>query len=351
MIGVAVVALVTMLAAGLKASFSGAFEDAIEADLVVVPQTGQTPPAVREQIARIPGVAAASPLPFTEAQLVEGREDVTVGGLDPATAPQVIRVPWTDGSDATLRELGADGALVNEGFAEEQGLRVGSTFEVRTPTDELVALTVRGTYDDSSGLFEPITLADATLRERFGVRQDGALLLAVADGQDVAAVQRQVNGVLERDFPTLESQTGEEFIDEAVGQVDQIVNLLYALLSLAVLIALLGIANTLALSIYERTRELGLLRAIGASRRQVRRMVRGEALITALIGASIGVVVGIAFAALISIPLSDEGFTLSFPVGTLLVVLVLAALCGVLAALNPARRAAKTDILGALKYE
>jgi len=351
MIGVAVVALVTMLAAGLKASFSGAFEDAIAADLVVVPQTGQTPTAVREEIAGVPGVAAVSPLPFTPAQLAGDGQDVTVGGLDPATAPQVIRVPWTEGSDATLRALGSDGAVVSERFAEEEGLRVGNTVALRTPTDATVRLAVRGLHDDTSGLFEPITVAAGTLRERFGVRQDGALLLSVAEGEDVGAVQRDVNGVLERGFPTLESQTGDEFIDEAVGQVDQLVNLLYALLSLAVLIALLGIANTLALSIHERTRELGLLRAIGASRRQVRRMVRGEALITALIGAAIGVVVGVAFAALISVPLSDEGFSLVVPVGTLLAVLVLAALCGVLAALNPARPAARTDILGALQYE
>ena len=123
------------------------------------------------------------------------------------------------------------------------------------------------------------------------------------------------------------------------------------LLALSVLVSLFGIVNTLALSTYERTRELGMMRAIGTSRRQVRSIVRQESVITSMIGAVLGVVLGVLFALLISRPLADEGFTLTFPIGTLILLLVLAALFGVLAAIGPARRAARLDVLRALAYE
>ena len=125
----------------------------------------------------------------------------------------------------------------------------------------------------------------------------------------------------------------------------------YVLLALAIVISLLGIVTTLALSIHERTRELGLLRAVGTSRRQVRRMVRYEAVITALIGAVLGLVLGVVFAVVVSRPLADEGFTLTIPVGTLIALMVLAVIAGVIAAIGPARRASRLDVLEALAYE
>ena len=123
--------------------------------------------------------------------------------------------------------------------------------------------------------------------------------------------------------------------------------MVYALLALAVIVSLFGIVNTLALSIYERTRELGLMRAVGMSRRQVRRIIRYESVITALIGAVLGSLLGVIFAVIMCRPLADEGFMLSIPVGTLIVLLVLAALAGVLAAIGPARRASRLDVLDA----
>ena len=135
------------------------------------------------------------------------------------------------------------------------------------------------------------------------------------------------------------------------SQIDKILNLVYVLLAMALLIALFGIANTLALSIHERRRELGMLRAIGMSRRQVRTMIRYEAVITALIGAILGMVLGIVFAALIAQPLKDEGFTLSYPIGSLIFLLAFSAVIGVLAAILPARRASRLDVLESLQYE
>ena len=166
-----------------------------------------------------------------------------------------------------------------------------------------------------------------------------------------AAVQAVLTRGAEAAFPTAEVLNQQELKESREEQVDQLVNLVYALLALAILISLFGIANTLALSIHERTRELGMLRAIGMSRRQVRTMIRYEAVITALIGAILGMVLGLIFAALIAQPLKDEGFTLSYPVGSLVVLLVLSALAGVLAAIAPARRASRLDVLESLQYE
>ena len=135
------------------------------------------------------------------------------------------------------------------------------------------------------------------------------------------------------------------------AMIGALLGLIYALLSLAVIVSIFGIVNTLALSIHERTRELGMLRAVGMNRRQVRRVIRYEAVITALIGAILGMALGVIFAALIAQPLEDEGFALSYPVGTLVVLLVFAAVLGVIAAIAPARRASRLNVLEALQYE
>jgi putative ABC transport system permease protein len=194
-------------------------------------------------------------------------------------------------------------------------------------------------------------VTEQTLRSQFGARDPSLTFVKLAPGANAGAVQEQISQRVDRRFPTVDTLNQQELKDNQEEQINQLVGFFYVLLALAIVISLLGIVTTLALSIHERTRELGMLRAVGMSRRQVRRMVRYEAVITALIGAILGTILGVVFAALVSRPLADEGFVLSYPLPTLLLLLVLAALAGVVAAIGPARRASRLDVLRALAYE
>jgi putative ABC transport system permease protein len=189
------------------------------------------------------------------------------------------------------------------------------------------------------------------MAREFGERRDSYVLVGVANGADATAVQQRIERLVDARYPSAEALDQEQLKQSQEEQIGALVGLIYALLSLAIVVSIFGIVNTLALSIHERTRELGMLRAVGMTRRQVRRVIRYEAVITALIGALLGAALGMLFAALISRPLADEGFELAYPVGQLLLILVLAALAGVLAAVGPARRASNLDVLEALAYE
>lgn len=350
MVGVALVAFVAIFVNGFKASFSGAIEKSMTADFVVLDNSGLTPETVAPAAARLASVDTAANLRVGKGKLPSGT-DVALAGLDPKVAPNVVKIDWVDGSDDDLRALGPQDAMLKSDWAKERSLSVGDAFELRNPKRQPVRLTVRGTYEDRGQLFGDVIVPEKTLRERFDARTVLATLVASAPGASEGQVRSELTGLLDRDFPTLEPQTREEFVESQVGSVNQILYVFYALLALAVVIALLGIVNTLALSVYERTRELGLLRAVGASRRQIRQIVRGEAVITAVMGAVLGVIVGVLFGVLVSRPLGSEGFVLALPYVTLGVLLVLGALAGVLAAIAPARRASRVDVLEALTHQ
>jgi putative ABC transport system permease protein len=352
MIGVALVAFVAIFAAGLKASIDDAVDRGVKGELVVQSETFQPiPRAASRALAAVPGVETVSPIRFANAR-VEGTDGTTsVTGVDPATVGDVLELTWTDGSAGLLARLGDGQALVSDDFAADNDLSAGSRLTVRTPAARTLELRVTGIYDAAGGLLANMTLSNAVLDRDFDVQRDAFVIATTAPGDSADAVQRVADRAVSRAFPTVEVLTKEGFKDDQARQIDGLLSLVYVLLSLSVIVSLFGIVNTLVLSIHERTRELGMLRAIGTSRKQVRQIVRYEAVITALIGAVLGVVLGAVFAVLVTIPLRSEGFTISIPVPTLIVLLILAALAGVLAAILPARRAAKLDVLRALAYE
>lgn len=175
--------------------------------------------------------------------------------------------------------------------------------------------------------------------------------MKTAPGADVDQVQDRIKDKLEKPFPTVDVLNQQELKDTQQDQINTLLYMIYVLLALAVVVSLVGIVVTLILSIHERTRELGMLRAVGMSRRQIRRMVRYEAVITAVLGAGAGLIIGVLFAFLLGIPLEEDGFALSYPIPTLIVILILTALAGVVAAIYPARKASRLDVLEAISYE
>ncbi len=247
--------------------------------------------------------------------------------------------------------LGPTDAAVDEGWADDNGIDVGETFRVTTVTGERIDYIARGKFEDDTDFFGDYIASDAKAASYGEGENVSNVFIKLADDADAAATRSEIEAGVEEAFPTAEVQNREELKDSIGQELNQLLGVVYALLALAVIVSLFGIVNTLALSIYERTRELGLLRAVGTSRRQVRRIVRYEAVITALIGAVLGAILGVVFAVLVSRPLAEEGFVLKFPIPTLLIMLVLAAVAGVLAAIGPARRASRMDVLKALAYE
>jgi putative ABC transport system permease protein len=352
MIGLALVTFVTVFAAGLKSSVASVIDESFEGGLVIQNGDGFSPiPAGAAAAAReVPGVERVATIRSAEAKLLGRGSKLRVTAPTPDIG-EAVELEWKRGGPATLRNLRDGEAVLSDSFSSDHGLAVGDRFRLLSQTGAKPAFRVAGTFDSKLNLFGSVLVTQPSMARAFDQTQDTVDFVIAKPGADPADVQAALSAVVERAFPTAEVLNQQELKESREEQVDQLVNLFYALLALAILVSLFGIANTLALSIHERTRELGMLRAIGMSRRQVRTMIRYEAVITALIGAILGMVLGVVFAALISQPLKDEGFTLSYPVGSLALLLVLAGLAGVVAAIPPARRAARLDVLDALQYE
>ncbi len=352
MIGLALVAFVTVFAAGLKSSIAEAVDDTFHGDLVVQNSDSFSPiPAGVAIAARaVPGVDLVATLRATEAKLVGGGAKSRINSLS-RDSSEVFELEWVEGGPETLRDLGNREALVQDSFASSHELEAGDGFRLLSQTGRRPSFRVAGTYKTKAGLLGAVVVTPAVMARDFSQRQDTIDFVKIASGTSAGEVQQRLENLLERDFPTAEALDQSELKENQEKQVNLLLNLIYALLVMAIVISLFGIANTLALSIHERTRELGMLRAIGMSRRQVRSMIRYEAVITALIGALLGMILGIVFAALIAQPLKDEGFVLSYPLGSLAILMVLAAVAGVIAAIVPARRASRLDVLESLQYE
>jgi putative ABC transport system permease protein len=270
----------------------------------------------------------------------------SVTAVEPDTVASLLRL---GASDEDLATMGAEnGLLVNvqsEGYADEIGL----TYDVEMPNGAAAPGTVVGTFDAENFGRYLIT------RERYvtglEVVSDSLVAANAAEGVPVEEARAAASAIAEP-FPTIEIQTTSEVLSDAETQIDQLLAIFSALLGLAIIIAVLGITNTLALSIIERTREIGLLRAVGMVRRQVRRMIRWEAVLIAIFGAILGIGAGILLGWAVVQALADQGLgTFSVPWAQLLVYILIAAIAGVIAAIYPARKASQLDILEAIAYE
>jgi putative ABC transport system permease protein len=342
---------VAIFAQGLKDSFTGAIDRVIQGDLILRTQNFDPFPAAAEPAtASVPGVAATEFLRFPEIRAKPGGSQV-LNTIDPAEAANVFNFDWRGGaSDALFGQLGTDGALIETNLAKSSGLRTGDTFTVTTNRGNSGPFKVLGEYRDPV-LFTGITVSDEAA-DRLDVPPDPSVGVVKFDpGADANTVQAEVTDRIERQFPIVKVQSNAEFKEDWESQIDQLLSLLYALLGISLIISLFGIVNALVLSIYERTREIGMLRAIGTTRRQMRAIVRYESIITAVIGGVLGIVIGVFFAWILTRGLEDQGIGFSFPVLTLIIFLVLAILAGVLAAMLPARRAARLNPLEALHHE
>jgi putative ABC transport system permease protein len=352
MIGLALVVFVTIFAAGLRATVDKGIDDQVRAAGIVMHENGFSPlpAAAATTLKSVDGVALVSPVRFARGEVrgVSGVQQAT--GIEPSSAHRLLRLRIDSGPADALGRLTDGGAIVGKDFAAKHGLGVGRTLRATTPSGKHVAYRVAATYDSSVGVVGGIVVTAASLERDWNAKDIAFALVGSEPGVPAATLRDREKAAL-GGYPTAKPMTIDDFKAQQRKQVNTLLGLVYALLSLSVIVALLGIVNTLALSVHERTRELGMLRAVGMTRRQVRRMVRAEAVITAVLGAVLGLALGVAFAAIVSRPLASQGFAFAIPVGTLLLLLVLAGLAGVLAAIPPARRAAKVDVLRAVTTE
>jgi putative ABC transport system permease protein len=348
MIGLALVTLVAVLGQGIRSTFTDAVDRIFIADYAITAQNNFSPIPVEaaEAAAEAPVVREVASVRTGEA-LVYG-EPSSVTAVTPNSG-SAINLEWKDGSQAVFSELRDDGAFVDDGFADDHNLTVGSPITITTPAGKRLELTVRGIFDPPAGgsPFGNVTFSSDTFDENYDQPQNLYSFVETDGGVTDANTQSLESSLA--DFPNAKAQTRAEFKDNQVSFLNNILNILYVLLALSVVVSLFGIVNTLVLTVFERTRELGMLRAIGMTRRQVRRMIRYESVITALIGAALGIALGIVLAGLLVWRVDFIDFAV--PLGQVIVFAVAAVIVGIIAAIFPARRAARLNPLQALQYE
>jgi putative ABC transport system permease protein len=356
MIGVGLVVFVAVFAAGLRESFTSALDSSLKSDLIVTPTDAQgggtLSPRLVPALERIEGVGTASALAQGDLRR-DGRHGGTENGLygvDPKTLGDVYKTTWVTGDDSALSNLDDTGILLEKGEAKSLHATVGDRVRLLSNSRKTATVTVRGIYKDDT-LLQNGMVTRPLLRRLTNTTGVQIVLATVKSGANTEEVVRRANDSLTTQFPTAKLQSNAEFKQSIADQVNTLLFLIYALLGVSVLISLFGIVNTLLLSVYERTREIGMLRAIGMTRRQLRRTIRFESAITAVIGSVLGVVIGVLFGWIVTQGLSGEGLVFTIPWGTLIVCLLGAAIIGILAGMWPAWRASRMRILDALSYE
>jgi putative ABC transport system permease protein len=341
MIGLALVAAVGVLGSSLKDSVRKIASDAIGADYIVSPTAVGMDQAAFKAVQDTPGVGEVTGLRGGDATIAGADEFPT--SLNRAALGTTVDLSMKSGKAA---DLGPGSALISDDVADDKHLSVGSTVPVTWEDGQKGTLKVAGVYLSNQLIGN--YLVDDSAAVHFKQQLYFAALVKAADGTDAGALRGPLDQAL-ASYPNLQVENESEFVGDATKQIDQLVQFFQLLLALSVGIAILGIVNTLALSVLERTRELGLLRAVGMSRRQVKRMVRVESVLVAVFGGLLGLAVGVIFGAALQRALVSQGVTeLSFPIPQLALYLLLAAVAGVLAAWLPARRASKLNVLQAV---
>ncbi|HET6964456.1 MAG TPA: ABC transporter permease, partial [Acidimicrobiales bacterium] len=341
MVGIALVAAIATLGQSAQTSFNGLFDSSVTADYVLTATGfGTVTPAAESAVARVPGVTAVSPI--RQARWHLGRVGKDVLGLDPISGPRVLRFQMVQGS---VSALARNQLLVDSTVAGDNHYRLGQTVPMGFAATGVVPVVIGGFYKANQFLGSYV-ISDQLLAANVNEVRDQGIALRVADPSagTTAALTRAMAG-----YPNVKVQTAAQFKSDQKQQLNTILDIVYALLALSIIIALIGVVNTLALSVMERTREIGLLRAVGTQRRQLKRMIRAESVLVSLIGALLGLILGVGLgAAVVSALGSSFISTLAVPVTTIVVVLILAVIFGVIAAVWPARRAARLDILEAI---
>jgi putative ABC transport system permease protein len=351
-IGLALVGLTATFGASARASVGEETTAGLQADYVLKSEGfAGFSTQVAERLRERPDIATTASMRFTDAA-VDG-DVVTAGSLDPTTITDVVDLDVVAGDAGSL---GDDGVLVSDELARRLGVTVGAPLPVQFSRGQ-ISLPVRAIYRNQNfiGLFGqavPLVVAPATIGSGTGATPQDSLVLVRTRGGPAPATQDALRAALADDFPNIDVLTRDEYRDDQQEQVDQFLTVLIAILALSEIIAILGIVNTLALSVYERTRELGLLRVVGMSRRQTRRMVRWESVVIALLGGVIGLALGLFWGWVFARALEAQGITVfRIPVFQVLFFVVGSMVAGVLAAVAPAWRASRLDVLEAIATE
>ena len=351
MIGIALVTFVAVLASGMKQSNRGAIERQVRAEYVVTSQDGFTPfvAAAGDALASAPGIELVTSVRAELGKVAGSSKYVT--GIEPDKIARAYRFDWKEGSDAVLGELGRNGAIIDDDFADDKKLEVGDTFSLLVPSGKRTELEVKAIYEPPPfyPLLGSVSIPQAAFDSLYE-RPRNQFTFVDVPGEPTDETTRELEQAV-AGYPDANVLTRSEWITDQDEDFNQFLLMLYVLLALSVIVSVFGMVNTLVLSVFERTRELGMLRAVGMTRRQARRMVRHESVITALIGAALGLPLGVFLAALVTRALSQFEVEFKVPVGQLVVFAVVATAVGILAAVLPARRAARLNVLEALQYE